>query len=275
MKFGVSTFVTDEGISPVALGPALEERGFDSLWLAEHTHIPSCRETPYFGGGELPRAYYRTLDPFLTLAAMATVTSSLLLATGIAQIIQRDPIITAKEVATLDLLSGGRAILGVGVGWNVEEMRNHGTDPRPRGRLMDERMLAIRELWTKEIAEYQGEFVRMEPSFCWPKPVRKPHPPIYVGGHSARTFDRIAAYGDGWVVVGVPPKELGPQLARLREVAGPDKPVTVYGAPHDAAVVEGYVELGVERIAFFLPTRPEAETLAILDGYAELASAYR
>jgi probable F420-dependent oxidoreductase len=275
MKFGVSTFLTDEGIGPAALGPALEERGFDALFLAEHTHIPVSRETPFPRGGELPRRYYRTLDPFVALGAAAAATRRLLLGTGIALVIQRDPIITAKEVATLDLVSGGRAVFGVGAGWNREEMRDHGTDPRTRGRLMDERILAIIALWTREETEFHGDFVDFGPVFCWPKPVQRPHPPIYVGGGSERTFARVAEYGSAWMPSGVHPKELGAQVDRMRQVAGAGTPVVVYAAPHDPEALDIYAELGVERVLLFLPTRPEEQTLRILDEYAEAASAHR
>lgn len=177
MKFGVATFITDQGIAPAPLGRAVEQRGFDSLLIAEHTHIPVERRSPYPGGGELPDIYYRTLDPFVALAAAASVTERILLGTGIALVVQRDPIITAKEVASLDLVSGGRAVFGVGAGWNREEMENHGTNPRTRGRLVDERLRAMRELWTKDKAEFHGEFVDFGPVYSWPKPVQRPHPP--------------------------------------------------------------------------------------------------
>lgn len=274
MKFGVSTFVTDEGIGPVPLARALEERGFDSVFLAEHTHIPVERRSPYPGGGDLPRVYYRTLDPFVALAAAAAVTRRLLLGTGIALVGQRHPITTAKEVASLDLVSGGRAVFGVGVGWNREEMENHGTDPSTRGRLVDERLQAIRALWTEEEAEFHGEFVAFDPVYCWPKPVQRPHPPIYVGG-GERAFPRVAALGDAWLANSVPPDRLGPQLERLRRTAGREVPVTVYAIPDSPQAVEGYARLGAERLLFYLPTRPEAESLRALDRMAEVAAAFR
>ncbi|HEY3469619.1 MAG TPA: TIGR03619 family F420-dependent LLM class oxidoreductase, partial [Amycolatopsis sp.] len=168
MKFGISTFVTDEGIRPDVLGAALEERGFDSLWLAEHSHIPVSRESPYPGGGDLPRVYYRTLDPFVALSAAAVATSELLLGTGIALLTQRDLIHTAKEVASLDLISDGRMRFGVGIGWNREEMRNHGTDPKTRGALIDEQLAALKEIWTKDEAEFHGKHVDFDPIFAWP-----------------------------------------------------------------------------------------------------------
>ncbi|MEU9620976.1 LLM class F420-dependent oxidoreductase [Streptomyces sp. NPDC048155] len=274
MKFGVSTFITDQGISPTSLGTALEERTFDSLFIAEHSHIPASRETPYPGGGELPEIYYRTLDPFVALTAIGVVTERLLLGTGIALIPQRDPIITAKEVASLDLVSGGRVILGVGVGWNREEMRDHGTDPSTRGRLTDERLRAMRELWTAEKAEFHGEFVNFDPVFAWPKPVQRPHPPIYVGGGEG-AFRRVAQLGDAWLANSVSPQELGPQILRLRALADREVPVTVYAAPDDPEQIEGYIGLGVERLLFYVPTMPERETLEYLDRLAEVAARYR
>ena len=275
MKFGVSTFLTDEGIGPTELGPALEQRGFDALFLAEHTHIPVDRQTPYPSGGELPRMYYRTLDPFVALGAVAAVTRKLLLGTGIALVVQRDPIITAKEFASLDLISGGRAVFGAGAGWNREEMRNHGTDPGSRGRLMDERIRAMIELWTKDEAEFHGEFVNFDPVFCWPKPVQRPHPPIYVGGGSERTFARVAEYGTAWMPSRVPPKELGEQIDRMRQTAGDRPSVVVYAAPHYREALDIYAQLGVERVLFYLPTLPPDETLHHLDDLAQTASAYR
>ncbi|MEE4590558.1 LLM class F420-dependent oxidoreductase [Streptomyces sp. DSM 41524] len=275
MKFGVSTFVTDQGIRPAPLGRALEERDFDALFIAEHTHIPVERRTPYPGGGDLPEVYYRTLDPFVTLAAVATVTRRLLVGTGVALVVERDPIITAKEVASLDLISDGRAVFGVGAGWNREEMENHGTDPSTRGRLLDERLRAIVTLWTKEKAEFHGEFVNFDPVFQWPKPVQQPHPPIYVGGGGDAAFRRIAAIGDAWLANSGSPEELRPQIERMREVAGREVPVTLYAMPEDAEVAEGYQRIGVERVLFYLPTMPEAETLARLDSMAGIAARFR
>jgi probable F420-dependent oxidoreductase len=273
MRYGVSTFATDEGIQPVALGKALEERGFDSVFLAEHTHIPVGHQRPDPGGGHLPRRYHRTLDPFVTLGAIAAVTARILLATGVTLVAQRDPIITAKQVASLDLVSAGRAIFGIGAGWNRQELRNHGTDPRVRGRLLDERMRAIIQIWTKDQAEFHGEFVDFGPIFCWPKPVQAPHPPVYVGGGSRRTFQRVAEYGDAWLANGLPPRQLGPRLAELRQVVGRAVPVTLYNATDEQQTVEGYLGLGVERVLFSLPTLPEDETLRFLDHLLEVAEA--
>jgi probable F420-dependent oxidoreductase len=274
MKFGISTFITDRSIRPAPLGRALEERGFDSLFIAEHSHIPVERRSPYPGGGELPDMYYRTLDPFVALAAIATVTERLLVATGIALVSQRDPIHTAKEVASLDLISGGRAVFGVGVGWNREEMANHGTDAATRGKLVNERLRAIVELWTKEKAEFHGEFVNFDPVYAWPKPVRKPHPPIFVGGGPG-AFSRVAELGDAWLANSLPPEALGPQIEEMRAVAGREVPVTVYAVPDDPETIEAYTRLDVERVLFYLPSDPEPTVLDTLDRFAEVAARFR
>ena len=269
MKFGISTFVTDEGIAPRALARAIEERGFDSLFIAEHTHIPLSRKSPWPRGGELPRRYYRTLDPFITLTAAAT--ERLLLGTGVALVVERDPIITAKEVASLDLVSGGRMIFGVGVGWNREEMENHGTDPRTRGKLMDERIQAMIAIWTKDEPEIHGKYIDFDPIGIWPKPEQKPYPPIYVGG-GRRAFERIARFGDAWLANGLPPDKLEPMLSELREFAGRDLPVSVFNASSEPEDLEAYAQLGVERVLLGLPTLPESETLKQLDNLAQVAS---
>ena len=274
MEFGISTFVTDEGIAPGALARAIEERGFDSLFIAEHTHIPLSRKSPWPRGGELPRKYYRTLDPFVTLTAVAAATERLLLGTGVALVVERDPIITAKEVASLDLVSGGRMIFGIGVGWNREEMENHGTDPRTRGKLTDERIRAMIEIWTKDEPEFHGQFVDFDPIGAWPKPVQKPYPPIYVGG-GRRAFDRIAEFGDAWLANGLPPGELGALLGELKEAAERDVPVTVFNASSEPEDLEAYARLGVERVLLGLPTLPEDETLDHLDELARVVTAIR
>ena len=271
MNFGISTFVTDEGIAPTALARAIEERGFDSLFIAEHTHIPLSRKSPWPRGGELPRRYYRTLDPFITLTAAAAATERLLLGTGVALVIERDPIITAKEVASLDLVSEGRVIFGIGVGWNREEMENHGTDPSIRGKLMDERIRAMIEMWTKDEPEFHGRYVDFDPIGIWPKPVRKPYPPIYVGG-GRKAFERIAQFGDAWLANGLPPDKLEAMLAELREVAGSDVPVSVFNASSEPEDLQAYAQLGVERVLLGLPTLPESETLKQLDKLAQVAT---
>jgi probable F420-dependent oxidoreductase len=274
MKSGISTFVTDDGIAPGPLATAIEERGFDSVFLAEHTHIPASRRSPYPSGGELPEKYYRTLDPFVALAAMAMTTKRLLLGTGVTLLMERDVIITAKEVASLDLISGGRAIFGVGVGWNREEMENHGTDPSTRGRLVDEQLAALREIWTKDEAEHHGAFVHFDPIYSRPKPVQKPYVPIYVGGGKA-AFGRVAAFGDAWLANGLPPGKLGPMMDELRETAGREVPVSVFNASGEPDDLEAYARLGVERVLLGLPTLPEEETLEKLDRLAEQADVIR
>ncbi|GAA3530585.1 LLM class F420-dependent oxidoreductase [Amycolatopsis ultiminotia] len=276
MDFGISTFVTDQGIRPDVLGEALEERGFDSLFLAEHSHIPVRRQSPYPGGGELPSVYYRTLDPFLALTAAAVNTSELVLATGIALLIQRDTIHTAKEVASLDLISRGRAAFGVGVGWNREEMADHGTDPRTRGALMDEQLQALKAIWTREQAEFHGTHVDFDPIFSWPKPVQTPHPPIYVGGESPAALRRLAEYGDGWLPrPGTSVDELRRVRDWLAEQGRTDVPFTVFGGEADADVLKGYADAGLDRYTFLLKTLPEAETLSALDELARVAADYR
>jgi probable F420-dependent oxidoreductase len=270
MKFGVSTFVTDEGIEPTRLGPALEERGFASLFVAEHTHIPVSRETPYPEGGDLPRDYYRTLDPFVALTAAGVTTERLEVGTGIALVNQRDPIILAKEVASLDLVTRGRAVLGVGAGWNREEMRDHGTDPKTRMARMREYVLAIKEIWEHDQAEFHGEFVDFDPMFSWPKPVRRP--PILIGGWGPKTLDRVLEYGDGWMPV--PGREgdgrLAEAIAELRTHAGRHVPVVAYAAPATPEAVVQLTLAGVDEILFYLPTEPAAQTLKRLDEMARL-----
>ncbi|HZZ46190.1 MAG TPA: LLM class F420-dependent oxidoreductase [Pseudonocardia sp.] len=273
MRFGISTFVTDKGIRPDRLGAALEERGFTSLFLAEHSHIPASRESPYPGGGDLPSVYYRTLDPFVALTAAAVVTEKLTLGTGIALVPQRDLIHLAKESASLDLVSGGRLALGVGVGWNREEMSNHGVDPTTRGALMNEQLAAIKEIWTKEQAEYHGQHVDFDPIFAWPKPVRQPHPPIYIGGESKAALERLRDLGDAWLPrSNTSPEELTRVRGWLADNGRSDVTFTIFGARADEAAIASYAQAEVEEVTFLLPTRPEAETLAKLDEFAAVIS---
>ena len=202
MKIGVSMFVTDYGITPGELAQAAEERGFESLWMPEHTHIPVSRKSPWGGGPVLPDNYKETLDPFMALTAAAMATKRIKLATGICLVVERDPIHTAKQVATLDYLSGGRFLFGIGGGWNAEEMANHGTIFETRFALMRERIEAMKAIWGNDVAEYRGTHVNLEPLWCWPKPVQKPHPPIIVGGGFPQGAKRALAYGDGWMPIG-------------------------------------------------------------------------
>lgn len=265
MRIGVLTFITDEGIGAVELGRALEEREFAALFLAEHSHIPVDAKTPYPMGGPIPRKYYRTLDPFVALTAAAVATQRLVVGTGIALVPQRDPILTAKEVVSLDLVSGGRFRFGVGVGWLREEIANHGVDPAVRGRVVEERLRAMIEIWTQEKAEFHGEFVNFDPIYSWPKPMTKPYPPLYLGGGPA-SFKRIARLDAGWLAMAPSAQALSGQLEELRAIAGHDVPVinTHMGA-HSAKELEGYLELGVEQVLVELPTEPRDETLRRLD----------
>ncbi len=265
VHFGVLTFVTDEGIGPVELGAGLEQRGFASLFLAEHTHIPVNTKTPYPAGGPIPPKYYRTLDPFVALTAAAVATQNLVLGTGIALLPQRDPIVTAKEVASLDLVSGGRFRFGVGVGWLREEIANHGVDPRERGRVVEERLRAMIEIWTQEKAEFHGEFVDFDPIYSWPKPVTKPYPPLYLGGGPA-SFRRIAQLNAGWISMAPSAEVLSAQLEELRGVADHEVPVVnIHMGEPEAKDLEGYGKLGVDQVLVELPTEPRDPTLRRLD----------
>jgi probable F420-dependent oxidoreductase len=275
MKFGISTFVNDDTIDTVSLARAIEERGFDSLAIAEHTHIPASRESAYPLGGELPSIYYRTLDPFVTLAAAAAVTSTIELVTGIALLIQRDPIITAKEAASIDLISNGRFVFGVGAGWNIEEMRDHGTDPKTRGALLDERIEAIKALWTTEPAEYHGKYVDFDSSYLRPKPVQKPHPPIVIGGDSDATVKRVIRHEAGWISNPFPVDHLKRRIDQLREGAGHDVPLTTFGTPIDPEYWRGLEDLGYGQANLLLPTKPRDESLRLLDDYAKQVAQYR
>jgi probable F420-dependent oxidoreductase len=269
MKFGISTFVNDDTIATVSLARAIEERGFHSLMIAEHTHIPASRESAYPLGGELPSIYYRTLDPFVTLAAAAAVTSTIELFTGVALLIQRDPIITAKETASIDLISNGRFVFGVGAGWNLEEMRNHGTDPKTRGALLDERIEAIKALWTTEPAEYHGKYVDFDLSYIRPKPIQKPHPPLFIGGDSDATVKRVIRHEAGWISNPLPVERLTRRIDQMREGAGRDVPLAMFGTPVDTDYWHAADELGFGQLGLLLPTKPLDESLRLLDEYAE------
>ncbi|WP_028922664.1 LLM class F420-dependent oxidoreductase [Pseudonocardia acaciae] len=276
MKFAVNTIVSDEGVGPAALGRALEERGFATLFLAEHSHIPVRRETPWGGGPMLPRSYFRSVDPFVALTAAAGATKTLRLATGIALLPERDVIHTAKSVASLDLVSGGRAVFGVGAGWNREEMRNHGVDPATRGELLDEQLAALKTIWTREEAEFHGRFIDFDPIYLWPKPVQSPHPPVYVGGESVAARNRLLAHGDGWFPrVATDPATLREVSAWLAEHGRPGVPITIGGVGADPDVVARFVDAGVSEVSFALETAPEADTLRALDRLSTVADRFR
>jgi probable F420-dependent oxidoreductase len=271
MDIGLAQFSTDYTIHPARLAQLAEERGFESLFFTEHTHIPVSRETPYPGGGELPPEYSHSRDLFIALAMAAAVTERIKLGSGVCLVIQRDPIVTAKEVASLDSLSGGRVLFGVGAGWNREEMSNHGTDPRRRFSVMRERVEAMKAIWTQEEAQYDGEHVRFEPIWSWPKPAQEPHPPVLVGGTGEKVLDRVLGYGDGWIPNRVrDPEVLGERIEELRERAGRRVPVTVFGARPDRGFLERLGEVGVDRALLYLrPAEPDAVERQ-LDGMAQL-----
>jgi probable F420-dependent oxidoreductase len=263
MKFGVAIFPTREVQSPGEIARMAEERGFQCLLFPEHTHIPASRESAWPGGSELPPYYARTYDPFVACTAAAAATERLLIGTGICLVIERDPIVTAKEVASVDVLSGGRFLFGVGAGWNVEEMRNHGTDASRRFGVMRERIEAMKAIWAEDEASYSGRYVSFDRIWCWPKPAQKPHPPVMVGGSGPRVLDRVLAFGDEWMPNRMSDEDLAARIAelgvRVSEAGRGRIPVTVVGFPADAARIEALAAIGVDRIVFWLPQEsPEA-----------------
>ena len=280
MLVGAFMFVTDYSMRPDELARLLEERGFESLWVPEHTHIPASRISPWPGGADLPQEYWHSYDPFVALSAAAAVTTKIKLGTGICLIVERDPITTAKEIASLDMLSDGRFMFGIGGGWNAEEMENHGTNYRRRWRLLRERILAMKAIWTEDEAEFHGEFVNFDKLWAYPKPVQKPHPPIFMGGDGPTTFNRVVEFCDGWMpIAGRPGQEgsLAEKIALLRrqaEEAGRDPaslPISLYwmGRPREDTI-ERVEEAGVDRIIFGLPSAQRDEVMPRIDQCAEL-----
>jgi probable F420-dependent oxidoreductase len=277
MRVGAFYFPTDYGINMTELARALEDRGFDSLFLPEHTHIPASRKSPFPGGGELPKRYSHTHDPFVALAFAAAATKKLKLGTGILLVPQHEPIVTAKAIASLDQLSGGRFIFGIGGGWNVEEMENHGATYPTRFKQMREHVLAMKELWTKEEASFDGEFVKFDRVWSWPKPAQQPHPPIILGGETDHTLRRVIEYCDGWfprprggfdVVKGVA------HLRQMAEKAGRDPSTIttiVFGSANDAKVLESYDKAGIQSALLAIPDESRDEILRYLDKIAPLA----
>lgn len=279
MRVGAFYFPVDYGIDIAELAKALEDRGFDSLYVPEHTHIPASRKSPFPGGGELPRRYSHTHDPFVALSFAAAATRKLKLGTGILLVPQHEPIVTAKAIASLDRLSGGRFVFGIGGGWNVEEMENHGATYRTRFRQMREHVLAMKALWTQDEASYDGEFVKFDRVWSWPKPAQQPHPPIILGGETDHTLRRVIDYCDGWfprprggfdVVQGVA------RLRQMAEKAGRD-PATiatiVFGAANDARALESYGKAGIQSALLAIPDEGRDEILRHLDRIAPLAKA--
>jgi probable F420-dependent oxidoreductase len=280
MKFGLAIFPTDRTVPPGELGPMVEERGFDSLLFPEHTHIPTSRATPYPAGGDLPSDYWHTMDPFVASTAAAASTRNLLVGTGICLLAQRDPITTAKEVASVDYVSGGRFLFGVGAGWTVEEMANHGTDASTRFGLLQDRVEAMRAIWTQDAAEYHGRYVDFDPLWSWPKPAQRPHPPILLGGDGPRVFDRVLAFADEWLpnFFGNPQRmarRVSELRRRGREEQDRDIAVTVQVAPTEPAELAVLEEAGVHRCAWYLPPRDRDRVERALDRYVAVVRAYR
>ena len=279
MHFGASMFFTDYSMAPAALAQALEERGFESVWAAEHSHIPLSRRTPFSGGGDLPKRYYDAMDPFVVLTAAAMATKTLNVGTGVCLVNQRDPIQTAKLVASIDQVSGGRFLFGIGNGWNQDEMENHGTVFATRHKLVRERIEAMKAIWTQSKAEYHGEFVNFDPMMAWPKPVQKPHPPILVGGAFPYAARRAVRYGDGWFPLAGRPGQAGdifdvvPKFREMLKEAGRDPvscPVSLSSASDDLDTLKRYRDLGVVRVNVSLAAATAAEALPILDKWATL-----
>jgi probable F420-dependent oxidoreductase len=280
MRIGALIFPTDLSIRPDRLAAELEGRGFESLWVTEHTHIPTSRRTPWPGGAELPEEYRRTLDPYVALTAAAGVTERLRLGTGITLVAQHDPIVLAKTIASLDLLSGGRVLVGIGVGWNVDEMEHHGVDPSKRRAIAREHVLAMRALWTEEEASFSGEHIQFSPSWSWPKPLSTPHPPIIMGGAGGPvTFRHVVEYCDGWMPIHGR-RNIADKLDLLRRAAdeaGRDMATIelgVFGCPADASVVDSYADMGFTRCAINVPPTGDDDALRALDAAADLVSQY-
>lgn len=279
MKIGVNIFPTEYTINVIELGQRAEDLGFESLFLPEHTHIPVSRRTPYPSGGALPREYAHTLDPLTALSAVAGATARIRLGTSVCLVIEHDPIVLAKQVATLDLISGGRLLVGVGAGWNIEEMENHGTKPEDRWKILRERVHAMQRIWSQDEAQYHGAFVRFDPIWSWPKPVQQPHPPILVGGDGPHTLQRVVEYGDEWFPLARrSPIPLQDKIAELqRRAAGAGRgpiPVTVLGVRPDAATVARFEEMGVHRCVINLPPVGRDEAVPLLARHAELAKGF-
>jgi len=276
MHIGVCMFATDYAIRIDELAREAESRGFESLFVPEHTHIPVSRRTPFPSGGQLPTEYSHTFDPFVSLMAAAAATKRIRIGTGICLIIERDTIVTAKEVASLDVLSGGRFEFGIGGGWNAEEMENHGTDYQTRFKRLGEQVRAMKEIWTKDEAEFHGQHVNFDKIWSWPKPAQKPHPPVLLGGESGHTLQRVVDFCDGWFPRGRAAEVILPALKDLREraaKAGRDMKtisISVFGAKPDELTVESYAAAGITRAILRLPPEGRETVLPLLDQWSKL-----
>jgi probable F420-dependent oxidoreductase len=278
MHLGVFMFATDYAIRIDELARACEDRGFESLFVPEHTHIPTSRKTPWPGGAPLPEEYWHTHDPFVALMAAAAVTKRLKVGTGICLVIERDTIVLAKEVASLDALSNGRFLFGIGAGWNREEMEDHGTDYKTRFSKLREQVLAMREIWTQDEAEFHGKHVNFDPLWSWPKPQQRPHPPVLLGGATPNTRQRVVDYCDGWLPIGADQKTVLEGIKDLeRRAAEKGRPmssisISVFGSRPDREAIEGWERAGVERVLLRLPSASRDQTLPLLDQYAKLVT---
>jgi len=277
-KFGVTIFPTDYTIQPVELAKAVEERGLDSLFFPEHTHIPTSRATPFPGGGDLPQMYWHTHDPFVALGACAAVTERIRLGTGICLVIERDPITLAKEVASLDVISNGRFVLGIGAGWNREEMENHGANYPKRWAVVREKVLAMKAIWAEDEAAFHGEHVAFDPIWSWPKPAQAGGPPIWIGANSKWVFDRVAEYADGWMPIGglgTGNMERMTEALAARDRKIEDLELALFGAPTDIDQLKGRIEQGFDELIFSLPDAPAEKVLPLLDKLAGIANTLR
>jgi probable F420-dependent oxidoreductase len=278
MHVGAAMFFTDYSMAPAELGRALEERGFESVWAPEHSHIPLSRKSSFPSGGDLPKQYYDVMDPFVTLTAAAAATQKLKIGTGVCLVIQRDTIQTAKLVASIDHLSGGRFLFGIGGGWNQDEMEDHGTVYPTRFKKMREQIEAMKAIWTENKPEYHGDIVNFDTMMTWPKPVQKPHPPVIIGGMFPHAARRALRYGDGWIPHSRRPQyedvtDFLPQFRQMAAEAGRDPatvPITVWGVGEAVDRLQRYRDQGVARIVVSLPSEPVEKTLPTLDRWAAL-----
>ena len=278
MKFGASMFFTDYSMTPSALARALEDRGFDIVWAPEHSHIPVSRSSPFPSGGDLPKEYYDVMDPFVTLSAAAAATTALKVGTGVCLVQQRDPIQTAKLVASIDQVSSGRFLFGVGSGWNAEEMADHGTPFKERHKIARERIEAMKLIWTESSPAYHGQFVNFDPIMAWPKPVQMPYPPVIVGGAFPYGARRAIRYGDGWVPHASRPEygDVSDFLPRFRQMAteagrNPDSlPVTMFRVVEDVDRLRHYQDIGIGRVVITLPSAGADQVLPLLDRWSAL-----
>ena len=280
MHFGITMFPTDRALLPTRLGILVEDMGFESVFLPEHSHVPVDRSSSYPSGGDLPEDFYRFHDPLESLAAMAAVTTRIRLGTSTLVIPDHDPIMLAKRVSTLDHLSAGRVVLGVGAGWNLEEMQNHGVDPARRWTIFRERVEAMKEIWTKEIASFEGKCVTIKPMKQWPKPVQNPHPPVLVGGSGPNTARRVLRFGDGWMASGrhLDGADLAGRVVDLQQMAAETGrapvPVMLQQGTPTAAAIEDYLEMGLVRVTFRVDPGDERSVVNQLETLADLVAPY-